>query len=148
MCIAALSEQKKGGTLKSLQLRVVPVLTIVLRLGLGIILLYSGLMKARHPYQFLSNVYDYELVGPELGKVIAIGLPSLEVLIGGCLLSGVSVAGALAGSMLLGAIFTFATASSLYRGLNIACGCFGASDMEAVSASTVARAAGICLASL
>ncbi|MGE5608881.1 MAG: MauE/DoxX family redox-associated membrane protein [Bacillota bacterium] len=133
--------------MRSLQLRVVPFLTTVLRLGLGIMLLYSGLVKARHPYQFLSNVYDYELVGPEVGKVVAIGLPSLELLIGGCLIGGIYVPGALMGSMLLGAMFTFATASSLYRGLSIACGCFGAS-VDVVTGFTVARAGGVCLASL
>jgi hypothetical protein len=121
---------------------------MVLRLGLGIMLLYSGLIKARHPYQFLSNVYDYELVGPELGKLVAVGLPALEVVIGGCLVGGICVAGALTGSVLLGAVFIFATASALYRGLNITCGCFGSSGMEVVAASAVARAAGVCLASL
>jgi hypothetical protein len=130
-----------------MRFNVVPVLTTVLRLGLGFMLLYSGLIKARHPYQFLSNVYDYELVGPELGKLVAVGLPVLEIVIGGCLVGGVCVGGALTGSMLLGAVFVFATALAVYRGLNIACGCFGSSGAEVVTTSTIARAAGVCLAS-
>jgi len=120
------------------------------RLALGLVLVYSGLLKIRHPQQFLSNVYDYQLVGPEFGKLIAIGLPFLELTFGACLIFGIYVVAALLGSAFLGTIFAFVTWLSLHRGLTISCGCFGGASFDSggITASTVVRASSVCMASL
>jgi len=113
----------------------------IVRLALGCTLVLSGLPKIRQPYDFLSSVYDYELVGPRLGELAAMTLPWFELFLGICLLGELFVAGALLGCALLGLVFTVAQASALYRGLDISCGCFQASGPERVSYVTLARAA-------
>jgi len=134
--------------IKSVELAAVTILIKLLRITLGALFLYSGIVKVRHPQQFLSTVYEYQLVGAEIGKMIAIGLPFLEIVLGLSLIIGVNVAGALVCSALLGALFTAATASALRRGLQISCGCFGTSDVDEISAATVIRAGSVCVMAL
>jgi len=119
--------------------------TLVVRLGLGCLFLWSSLPKIRQPYDFLSGVYNYELVGPKLGMLTAIALPWLELLVGLCLVGGIFVSGALLASVGMAVMFTFALASALYRGLEISCGCFSASDTGIISYSTLIRACLILL---
>lgn len=132
--------------------KIARILTLLIRLGLGGILLWSGVAKLRQPYDFLSNVYQYELLGPKMGMAVAMILPWVEVVIGLCLLAGLFVGGALLGSILLAAVFTFAQASAMRRGLSIECGCFGSSSSSAepsmVGYGTLLRAWGMFLAAI
>ena len=100
------------------------------------------------PYDFLSSVYNYELVGPKLGMLIAMTLPWLELLVGLCLVGGIFVSGALLASVGMTAMFTFVLASALYQGLEISCGCFGLSSPETIGYSTIIRACVILLFSI
>ena len=109
--------------------------------------LYSSLPKIRQPYDFLSNVYNFELVGPKLGLLTAMTLPWVELLVGICLIGGIFVSGALLVSIAMGAMFSFVIASALYRGLNISCGCFSASSVEQIGDTTLIRALVIMLIS-
>ena len=121
---------------------------LVMRLGVGCLFLCSSLPKIRQPYDFLSSVYNYELVGPKLGVLVAMTLPWAELLVGICLVGGIFVSGALLVSMGMAAMFTFVLASALYRGLDISCGCFSASGGGIISYSTLIRACAILLASI
>ena len=121
--------------------------TIAVRLGLGCLFLYGSLPKIRQPYDFLSSVYNYELVGPKLGMLAAMVLPWAELLVGICLIGGIFVSGALLVSIAMGAMFSFVIASALYRGLNISCGCFSASSTEQIGYITLIRALVIMLIS-
>ena len=71
-------------------------------------------------------------------------LPWLELLVGICLIGGILVGGALLASITMAAMFVFALSSALYRGLEISCGCFGASG-DLIGCSTVIRACLILL---
>jgi uncharacterized membrane protein YphA (DoxX/SURF4 family) len=122
--------------------------TAVVRLGLGCLFLYSSLPKIRQPYDFLSSVYNYELVGPKIGVLVAMVLPCLELLVGICLVAGIFIGGALLVSVAMGAMFTFVIASALYRGLNISCGCFSTSSAEQIGYTTLVRACVILLFSM
>ncbi|HUT30892.1 MAG TPA: MauE/DoxX family redox-associated membrane protein [Sedimentisphaerales bacterium] len=122
--------------------------SVVVRLALGCLFLWSSLPKIRQPYDFLSAVYEYELVGPKLGMLVAMTLPWLELLVGICLVGGIFVSGALLASAAMAAMFTFVIASALYRGLDISCGCFGASSADTVNYSTLIRACLIMLFSV
>ena len=128
--------------------RILYVFTLVVRIALGCLFLWSSLPKIRQPYDFLSSVYNYELVGPKLGMLIAMTLPWLELLVGICLVGGIFVSGTLLASIGMAAMFAFVLASALYRGLEISCGCFGVSDAEIISYSTLIRACLILLFSL
>lgn len=121
--------------------------SVLVRVGLGCLFLYSALPKVRQPYDFLGDVYAYEIVGPTLGVVMAMTLPWLELLTGICLLGGIFISGALLVSMGMAAMFTFVISWALYQGLNISCGCFG-SGTETITYVTLIRAVGILLVSL
>lgn len=110
--------------------------------------LWSALPKIRQPYDFLSSVYSFELVGPKLGLLVAMTLPWVELLVGICLIGGIFVGGALLVSAGMGAMFAFVLASALYRGLDISCGCFSTSTGDKISYITLIRAVVILLASL
>jgi len=113
--------------------------TFVTRVALGCVFLTSSLPKLRQPYDFLSNVYEYELVGPTVGVFVAMVFPWLELILGIFLLGGVFIGGAFLCSALLGGVFVFAQVYALIRGLNIACGCFGSGHMTPVTWGSVLR---------
>lgn len=121
---------------------------LVVRLALGCLFIYGSLPKIRQPYDFLSSVYSYELVGPKLGMLVAMTLPYLELLVGICLVGGIFVGGALLVSAGMAALFTFILSSVLYRGLEISCGCFGPSDTGIITCFTVMRSSIILLFSI
>ena len=97
-----------------------------LRLFLGALLMYSGLVKLYDPIAFLDIVYKYELVGEQGGIVAAFLIPIVELSVGALLLAGTSRAGAMTAFALL-LLFTAAQTSAWLRGLAIDCGCFGGS---------------------
>jgi len=103
-------------------------LSDLLQRGLGALLLYSGLCKLQQPYDFLSAVYDYALVGPWLGLFIAGILPWLELVVGIALVTGIARLGALLLSSGMMCVFTFAKLSLLWRARGIGCSCFGATQ--------------------
>ncbi len=140
--------QEKGNIIVNINTimrqKLMPGFALIVRLGLGCMFIYSSLPKIRQPYDFLANVYNFELVGPKLGMLTAMTLPWVELLVGICLVGGIFVSCALLVSIGLGAVFTFA----LYRGLNISCGCFGSSFADTIGYSTLIRAFVILLMSI
>ena len=125
-----------------------PTVLLIVRYSLGCLFLYSALPKIRQPYDFLSSVYQYEMLGPKAGMVVAMVLPWFELVVGICLLGGIFVSGALLAVAAMGAMFTCGIAMALYRGLNITCGCFGASSGDKINFLTLIRAAVILLVAL
>lgn len=121
---------------------------LLARLVLGLVFLVSAVHKVRQPYQFLSDVYGYQLLPMGLGVFVGVVVPFVELVVSVCLLTGVGVKGALLNSALLSAVFVVFTGSAVLRGLAISCGCFGNGDQEKVGLSTVARAVGLCLLAL
>src|SRR5438128_319167 len=96
-------------------------LTPLARVGLGILFIWAALQKLQQPYDFLSTVYSYDLVGPRLGLSIAFVLPWLELVLGISLVTAVLQRGALLLSTLLLAVFTCARFSAASRDLLIPC---------------------------
>ena len=114
-------------------------LATVIPLGLGCLLVWSSLPKIRFPYEFLSSVYEYELLGPKLGMLTAMILPWVELLLGLCLIAGVFVSGAMLTCAGIMTMFVYVVASALNRGLTITCGCFGAYSKEFITYWTLTR---------
>lgn len=121
--------------------------SIIVRVGLGCMFIYSSLPKIRQPYEFLSDVYNYELVGPKLGMFVAMVMPWAELLIGICLVGGIFIGGALLMSIALGAMFSVVLGWAIHMGLNISCGCFGSSSTDIIDYTTLLRAIAIMLLS-
>ena len=128
--------------------QVFEVFLYIVRVGIGCMFIYGSLPKIRQPYDFLSSVYSYELVGPKMGMFVAMTLPWLEVLVGICLIGGIFISGALLASIAMAAMFSYVLGSALYHGLNITCGCFGAGATDIITYTTLMRAVIVLLASL
>jgi len=74
--------------------RVLEIVAVVARWGLGVVFVYMGLTKALHPDDFLKLVRQYELTtNPVLLNSIAAALPWFEVFCGVLLAAGVAVRG-------------------------------------------------------
>jgi uncharacterized membrane protein YphA (DoxX/SURF4 family) len=101
-------------------------LALVLRFGLGGLLVVAGALKLRAPVAFATEIANYQLV-PAIAPYVAAVLPVLELVVGGALVVATRAwrrAAALAALGLLAA-FTVAVASAYLRRINIDCGCFG-----------------------
>jgi hypothetical protein len=91
----------------------------------GLLFMAAGCLKAADPAAFALDIQNYRIL-PWTGAVLlALYLPWLEVLCGAALIFRVAYRGALAITAALLALFLAASASARYRGLDIACGCFG-----------------------
>jgi putative oxidoreductase len=97
----------------------------LIRILLGGLFVFAGATKVYDPGAFAIELQRYQLVPWTTGALLAIYLPWLEVLAGAFLLCRKIEWGALLVITLLLFIFTVALASSMLRGLNIDCGCFG-----------------------
>ncbi len=100
--------------------------------------LRSGMAHLTNSYYFLSSVYSYEIVGPALGVAVAMGFPSLQLILAAGLLTRRFVGGALFLSSILLAIFVAAQVSALVRGLEIGCGCFSATERQPIGGESLA----------
>jgi putative oxidoreductase len=119
-----------------------------LRIGLGIMFLWSSLFKIRQPYDFLHAVYAYEIVGRQMGVLVAAVLPWVELFVGIALISGVCATGAMLLCAGMGAMFTFVISWAVYYDLGISCGCFSASGQGQVGYFALLRAIAITVAGL
>ncbi len=106
----------------------IPLFALICRLTLAIIFFYAGVEKILHPQEFAVAIYNYQLLPDCVINLLAIFLPWLEVLIAVSLVIGIYTRGATLLSALLFLIFATALTINLVRGLDISCGCFGASS--------------------
>ncbi|WP_309398574.1 MauE/DoxX family redox-associated membrane protein [Cerasicoccus maritimus] len=104
------------------------ILFLLAQMILGALFLYSGIVKMLEPKEFLQSIEAYRLVLYEVAWLTAYYLPPLEILVG----LGVFIrqwrraCASLIAVMML--IFTTALILAWARGLDINCGCFGASS--------------------
>jgi uncharacterized membrane protein YphA (DoxX/SURF4 family) len=101
-------------------------LALMLRLGLGGLLLLAGALKLRAPVAFATEIANYQLL-PALAPYVAAVLPVVELVIGGALVVAPRAwrRAAALGALALLATFTVAVGSAFFRRINIDCGCFG-----------------------
>jgi uncharacterized membrane protein YphA (DoxX/SURF4 family) len=109
-----------------------------LRMSCGVIFIISGMDKIRQPYDFLIAFYQYQLLGPPIGRFVAMVLPYIELTVGLCLVGGLCVQGSLLLSAVLLVMFSVAIGTVLTRHLLINCACFGF-DREFINGRTLAR---------
>jgi hypothetical protein len=115
------------------------ILALTIRITLGCLFVWSSLPKVFLPHHFLGDVYAYRLAGPVLGMMVATVLPWCELLTGICLLGGLFVGGALLTCIGMAFMFLVAVSWALYQGLDISCGCFGASASIPIGTGTLVR---------
>ena len=95
------------------------------RIVLAFIFIYAGTEKISDPEAFAISISNYRLFPISLINLFAIVLPWIEIVSGILLLFGIAAKdnSKIITTMLI--VFTFAIIISLFRGLDIDCGCFG-----------------------
>jgi uncharacterized membrane protein YphA (DoxX/SURF4 family) len=103
-------------------------LSVVSRLILGGVFAYAGVTKAFNPGALAAAIRTYELGLPEwFVSVAAHALPYVEILLGIYLIAGLFTRISAWATNALMLVFILALAQGALRGLEIECGCFGAS---------------------
>ena len=97
----------------------------ILRIGLGIFFIWSGVVKLQDLPAFTEAVGNFQIVGEPWDAVVAYTLPWVEIFAGLAVASGFGKAGGLV--MILGMLLVFCAAIGWVwsQGLNINCGCYG-----------------------
>lgn len=109
-------------------------LTMFSRLFIGGMLIYASFYKIIEPASFAKSIWYYHLVPGFLINLMALILPWLELLCGIGLILGILYDGSRLWSALMMVVFIIALASTIYRGIDIDCGCFKASQGATTSA--------------
>lgn len=100
-------------------------LLFLIRVILGFIFVYAAIEKISDPEGFALSISNYRLLPIAVLNIFAITLPWIELVAGTLLLFGISVKENSAIILFFLTVFTLAIIISLFRGLNIECGCFG-----------------------
>ncbi len=99
-----------------------------MRLGLAAVFIYAGCAKLVDPRAFARIISHWDLVPELLLPVVAIGLPSLEVLAGIALIFDMRIGlHAIAGMIIM---FIVILGYGVFLGLDVDCGCFGTEELE------------------
>lgn len=99
-------------------------LAAILRIVLGLVLVYAGMVKIRMPVRFYEDVLAYEVVGASGGSLIAAIIPWIEVVLGACIVFHLAIGGSLILAVILFALFCGAQTWAMIEGLQVSCGCF------------------------
>jgi uncharacterized membrane protein YphA (DoxX/SURF4 family) len=102
----------------------------VLRLGLGGLFVWSGIVKLQDLPAFLEALGNYQLefLQEPYDAVVAYTLPWIEIFSGLAVISGLGKSGGLVIIMGMLGSFCWALSVAWSKGLNINCGCFSKSS--------------------
>jgi uncharacterized membrane protein YphA (DoxX/SURF4 family) len=100
-----------------------PVVSLVLRVLVGCLFLYSGASKLGDLKSFAEAVENYRLLPIASINFFALVTPWLEVLAGLAVITGILLRGGAFLLVLLLLVFTSAIAISIATGVDISCGC-------------------------
>lgn len=96
-----------------------------MRIMLGGVFIWSGILKVKEPLEFAQNVANYRIFPVEISFLVALVLPWIELICGVFLIVGLfRRASALVLAGLLCA-FLVLIISTMVRGIDVDCGCFG-----------------------
>ena len=98
------------------------------RLLLGFLFIYSGVIKIDDSGYFVKSLDNYKLLPPEFVNFSALLIPAIELIIGAFLLLGIFVKETALIADIMMIVFIAAIITAIVRGLDIECGCFGTSD--------------------
>lgn len=101
-----------------------PILLIVLRISLGLLFAFSGILKMYDPVLFEEAIVAFNIF-PEYSKLLALIIPSFEAVAGVFLIIGIFRKAATVLLLPLVLSFTFAIWINLREGYIFDCGCFG-----------------------
>ena len=118
-------------------------LLLLVRVVLGFVFIYAAVTKISDPEGFSQAIYNYKLLPLFLVNIFAIILPWIELSAGVLLVFGISVKenSAIISGLLI--VFILAVLISLFRGLDINCGCFGTVDGSKVGLQKILENIGL-----
>ena len=106
----------------------------ILRIVIGAVFLYAGILKMLHPLEFADSIATFDLLPSELINLVALALPPFEILLGGLLLPGGYRRQVAFSLWVLTVLFALFLIQAIVRGLEVDCGCFGSGEASAGSA--------------
>lgn len=113
------------------------LLFISLRLILGGIFLYAGIVKMGDVTSFAADIAGYQIL-PYFGNyAVAAVLPWVESICGILLITGYRAAPAALLVIVLNLFFIGALTAALYRGLDISCGCFRQTGESSITSALI-----------
>jgi hypothetical protein len=101
----------------------------LLRLGLGCLFVYAGFIKLLDPKAFAHALAQFDLVPDPVLPLLALGLPALEILAGAGLIF--EVRGSLGVITGLLGLFLLALSYAAWMEMDIDCGCFTVTELNA-----------------
>ncbi len=119
-------------------------ITSAVRILLGSMLLFAGVIKLLDPESFGGLIAGYDILPPLLIPYAAVWVPVFEAVIGLLLIIGYKVRASAMLAILLMALFIMFISVNLVRGRSFDCGCFSLSRLglgiqEEISAWVVTR---------
>jgi len=123
-------------------------LLTIIRLFLGFIFVYAAITKISDAEEFSLAIYNYKLLPLAFVNILAIILPWIELCSGILLIFGISVKENSAIIFGLLIIFIIAVTISLFRGLDISCGCFGTVEGSKVGLLKILENIGLLVLSI
>jgi thiol:disulfide interchange protein DsbC len=94
---------------------------------IGVVFIYTGMIHIADPTGFAEAVAAYRILPAWSVNAFALILPWVELLAGLAITTGVGLEGGALAAIGMFAVFLIALALSLYRGLDISCGCYSTS---------------------
>lgn len=110
----------------------------VARLAYGALFVWAALPKLVDASGFASTVFNYQILPGQLVNAVALVLPGIELVCALALCLNVMARGAVVVLNALMATFLAALGLAVWRGIDVACGCFGAGG-NPIDAFTVVR---------
>ena len=101
------------------------IVRLLLAILVGAVFVYAGVLKARDPLRFASDVSNYAVISWPLGVRVAFYLPWLEIITGLALIFQRLFAGAIALTIAMILVFIGVTIWARAHGIDVSCGCFG-----------------------
>jgi uncharacterized membrane protein YphA (DoxX/SURF4 family) len=104
------------------------VVLVVLRVGLGLLLIVTGALKIGHAPELAAAIAGFRLLPSAVIPPLALVLPYFELLLGLYLVAGMFTRESAGVTAVLFAIYGSAIASAVVRHIPANCGCFGPYD--------------------
>lgn len=105
-----------------------PWISLASRLILAGVFIYASIDKIVHPDLFTEVVHNYRILPIATENLFALALPWIELGTGVLLLLGLLTRSAALLSALMLLVFIAAIGASMWRGIDITCGCFTVSS--------------------
>ncbi|NUN68129.1 MAG: DoxX family membrane protein [Bacteroidetes bacterium] len=100
----------------------------IFHISLGTFFLLSGLFKGADVGSFAAVISEFDLTPHGWSLAVAVSITGIEIVCGMMMMLGISPRRNAVVLFCLVGVFTIAIVSALLRGIDIACGCFGAAS--------------------